>query len=160
MSAALCLRRLPLTFCRLQISATAERKFSFTRWNCEYSDRLYTKKHEWVSVKGNEGTVGISAHAQESLGDVVYVELPEVGLALQKGETAGAIESVKAASDIYAPLTGVVTERNTEVETKPHLINKSTYDKGWLFKLELKDKEELSELMDEDAYGKFCKEEE
>ncbi|KAH7727619.1 glycine cleavage system H protein [Aphelenchoides avenae] len=124
------------------------------------SGRLYTKKHEWISVNGDEGTVGISHFAQESLGDVVYVELPEVGLALEKGETAGAIESVKAASDVYAPVSGAVTERNTEVESKPHLINKSTYDKGWLFKLQLKNKDELKELMDEAAYEKFRNQEE
>uniref|UniRef100_A0A915DF94 Glycine cleavage system H protein, mitochondrial n=1 Tax=Ditylenchus dipsaci TaxID=166011 RepID=A0A915DF94_9BILA len=90
-----------------------------------------------------------------SSGDVVYVELPEVGQKLQQGDTAGAIESVKAASDVYSPVSGVVTEKNSEVETKPHLINKSTYDKGWLYKLELTNEKELQHLMDETAYEKY-----
>ena len=92
--------------------------------------RYYTKKHEWVKVQNGVGTVGISDFAQESLGDVVYVELPEVGRELQQGESVGAIESVKAASDIYSPLSGKVVETNSEVEGSPGLINKSTYDKG------------------------------
>uniref|UniRef100_A0AC34QXY3 Glycine cleavage system H protein n=1 Tax=Panagrolaimus sp. JU765 TaxID=591449 RepID=A0AC34QXY3_9BILA len=121
--------------------------------------RYYTKKHEWIAINDGIGTVGISDFAQEALGDVVYVELPEIGTELSQGESVGAIESVKAASDIYSPISGKVTERNSEVEDSPGLINKSTYDKGWLFKLQVKDENELKALMDEAAYEKFKAEE-
>ncbi|KAI6183310.1 Glycine cleavage system H protein [Aphelenchoides bicaudatus] len=119
--------------------------------------RLYTKRHEWISIddKKSIGTIGISEYAQEALGDVVYVELPDSGAKLEQGQTAGAIESVKAASDIYAPVTGTVLEKNDKVEETPTLINKSPYEKGWLFKIELKDASQLSNLMDEKAYENF-----
>ncbi|CAK5093624.1 unnamed protein product [Meloidogyne enterolobii] len=98
-------------------------------------DRYYTKKHEWIElekhVKGEIGTVGITDFAQQSLGDVVYVELPEVGTKLAKDDTAGAIESVKAASDLYSPMTGEVVELNAEVQDKPQLVNKSCFEKGF-----------------------------
>ncbi|KAI1721607.1 glycine cleavage h-protein [Ditylenchus destructor] len=136
------------------VRAIPQRYFSSTH-PLFTSDRRYTKKHEWVSVTNDIGTVGISSHAQGELGDVVYVELPEVGQNLQQGDTAGAVESVKAASDIYSPVSGKVVEKNVELETKPHLINKSTYEKGWIFKLELTNKSELDNLMDESAYEKF-----
>uniref|UniRef100_A0A914WRI1 Glycine cleavage system H protein n=1 Tax=Plectus sambesii TaxID=2011161 RepID=A0A914WRI1_9BILA len=124
------------------------------------SQRLYTEKHEWVSVNGKIGTVGISQHAQEALGDIVYAELPEVGAKLQKDDSAGALESVKAASDVYSPVSGKVTERNEAVEKEPGLINKFVYEKGWLFKLELEDPSELKSLMDDAAYEKFLKSQE
>ncbi|KAE9552651.1 hypothetical protein FO519_004130 [Halicephalobus sp. NKZ332] len=137
---------------------TVQRCFSLSASSLS-SGRYYTKKHEWVAVNKGIGTVGISDFAQESLGDVVYVELPEVGKELSQGDTVGAIESVKAASDIYSPLSGKVVEANPEVEESPALINKSTYDKGWLFKLEVKNEAELKSLMNEDAYEKFKAEE-
>lgn len=95
-------------------------------------DRLYTKRHEWIFVEDNKsvGTVGISEFAQEALGDIVYVELPSSGDTLDQGQTAGAVESVKAASDIYAPVSGVILEKNEKVEETPTLINKSPYEKG------------------------------
>ncbi|KAI6232838.1 Glycine cleavage system H protein [Aphelenchoides fujianensis] len=121
------------------------------------SDRLYTKRHEWIQMDADKkvGTVGISEFAQEALGDVVYVELPDVGTELERGETAGAIESVKAASDIYAPVSGKVVERNSKIEDTPIVINKSPYEKGWLFKLEIKDAEQLKELMNKAEYEVF-----
>jgi glycine cleavage system H protein len=95
-----------------------------------FSDRLYTNKHEWVTVDGSLGTVGISNFAQEALGDVVYAQLPDVGTDLSQKDECGALESVKAASEIYSPVSGEVVEKNTEVEEKPGLINTSCYDKG------------------------------
>uniref|UniRef100_A0A915NR73 Glycine cleavage system H protein n=1 Tax=Meloidogyne floridensis TaxID=298350 RepID=A0A915NR73_9BILA len=119
------------------------------------SDRYYTKKHEWIElekhVKGEIGTVGITDFAQQSLGDVVYVELPEIGTKLAKDDTAGAIESVKAASDLYSPMTGEVVELNAEVQDKPQLVNKSC----WLYKLKIVDPSELSQLMDEKTYEEY-----
>ncbi|VDN56523.1 unnamed protein product [Dracunculus medinensis] len=119
--------------------------------------RRYTKKHEWVCVENNVGTVGITCFAQEALGDIVYVELPDVDSEIAAGDSVGAVESVKAASDIYSPVSGKVMEKNCEVEENPALINKSPYDEGWLFKLKLSKKEELNELMDEVAYNAFKK---
>ncbi|EFO18188.1 glycine cleavage system H protein [Loa loa] len=125
-----------------------------------FSDRYYTKKHEWVIVEGNTAVVGISDFAQAALGDIVYAELPEIGKELHAGDSAGAVESVKAASDIYSPISGTVTEKNIEIESNPSLINKSALSKGWLYKLKLKDANELKELMNEAAYEAFKKIEE
>jgi glycine cleavage system H protein len=119
--------------------------------------RKYTDKHEWVVMNGNVGTVGISNYAQDSLGDIVYAQLPDVGSEFAIMDECGALESVKAASELYCPLSGKVVEKNTEVEATPGLINSSCYDKGWLFKLELSKPEELNDLMDEEAYEKFLK---
>ncbi|KAI6197995.1 Glycine cleavage system H protein [Aphelenchoides besseyi] len=121
------------------------------------ADRYYTKRHEWIRFDEEKkiGTVGISEFAQEALGDVVYVELPELGAQLERGDTAGAIESVKAASDVYAPISGKVTDRNSKIEETPTLINKSPYDKGWLFKLEVKDEAQIKDLMNEASYEVF-----
>ncbi|EYC07547.1 hypothetical protein Y032_0070g495 [Ancylostoma ceylanicum] len=123
-------------------------------------ERKYTKKHEWVSVKGDIGTVGITDFAAEQLGDIVFVELPDVGTELVQGDTTGAVESVKAASDIYAPVSGTVTEKNTVLESESGRINKSPFDEGWMYRLRLTNPKELSGLMDEKAYEKFKKEEE
>ncbi|EJW79270.1 glycine cleavage system H protein [Wuchereria bancrofti] len=125
-----------------------------------FSDRYYTKKHEWVIIEGNTAIVGISDFAQAALGDIVYAELPEVGKELHAGDSVGAVESVKAASDIYSPISGTVTEKNIEVESNPSLINKSAIDKGWLYKLKVKDVNELKELMNETAYEAYKKMEE
>jgi len=108
-------------------------------------------------MNGNVGTVGISNYAQDSLGDIVYAQLPDVGSEFAIMDECGALESVKAASELYCPLSGKVVEKNTEVEATPGLINSSCYDKGWLFKLELSKPEELNDLMDEEAYEKFLK---
>ncbi|XP_003741719.1 uncharacterized protein LOC100898502 [Galendromus occidentalis] len=120
-------------------------------------ERLYTEKHEWVDVDGAEGKVGISDHAQDALGDVVYVQPPEVGQELTKGGECGAVESVKAASEIYSPVSGIVTEANKALEDKPALINSSCYDEGWIFKLKLTNPDELKTLMSEGAYEEFLK---
>ncbi|XP_071443755.1 glycine cleavage system H protein [Hetaerina americana] len=119
--------------------------------------RKFTDKHEWVLVDGKIGTVGISNYAQELLGDIVYAQLPEVGTDCVIKEECGALESVKAASEVYSPVSGKVTEKNSAVEESPGLINESCYDKGWLFKLELSKLSELDGLMDESAYEEFVK---
>jgi glycine cleavage system H protein len=120
------------------------------------TDVYFTKEHEWVAVSGAEATVGITAYAQEHLGDLVYVEPPEVGKKLATGKEAGVVESVKAASDVYAPVSGEVTATNKAVVDQPGLVNESPEEKGWLFKLRLADPSELKTLMDRAAYDKFC----
>lgn len=120
-------------------------------------ERLYTDKHEWVSVDGEVGTVGISNFAQEALGDVVFAQLPDLGTKLAQKDECGALESVKAASEVYSPVSGKVTEKNTAVEETPGLINSSCYENGWLFKLELTKPDELSKLMNEQQYAEFLK---
>ncbi|XP_031425594.1 glycine cleavage system protein H (aminomethyl carrier), b isoform X2 [Clupea harengus] len=117
----------------------------------------YTDKHEWVRVEGGIGTVGISSYAQEALGDVVYCGLPEVGQKLEQMEEFGALESVKAASELYSPLTGEVTEINTELAQTPGLVNSACFEGGWLIKMTIDNPGEVDDLMDEDAYGKFVK---
>ncbi len=118
---------------------------------------LYTKDHEYVRVEGGEGVVGISEHAQAQLGDVVFAETPPVGKALKQGEAAAVVESVKAASDVFAPASGEVVAVNAEVVTTPGLINEDATGKGWLFRMKLADPGELAALMDEAAYGDFVK---
>ncbi|XP_033838838.1 glycine cleavage system protein H (aminomethyl carrier), b [Periophthalmus magnuspinnatus] len=117
----------------------------------------FTDKHEWVRVEGSIGTVGISNYAQEALGDVVYCGLPEVGQKLEQMEEFGALESVKAASELYSPLTGEVSEINTELAENPGLVNKDCYGEGWLIKMSIEKPEELDGLMDQSAYDKFVK---
>merc|ERR1712037_109139 len=118
----------------------------------------YSKEHEWVKVEGDTATVGITDHAQEQLGDVVYVELPTVGAALEQHATMGAVESVKAASDVYSPLSGEVTEVNEKLNEEPSLINSSAEDEGWLAKIKMSAVSELDGLMDKAGYDKFCEE--
>ena len=118
-------------------------------------DLLYTEQHEWIRVEGTVGTVGISDFAQDSLGDVTFVELPAVGATVTKGEEAFAIESAKAAASVYAPASGKVTEVNDALEDDPGLINSSPYEAGWIYKVELSDPSEVSELMDAAAYTEF-----
>ena len=119
----------------------------------------YAKSHEWARLE-DDGTVttGISHHAQESLGDIVFVELPEVGAFLKAQEEAGVVESVKAASDIYSPVNGEVIEINEKLVDDPELINKDPYGAGWIYKLRPDDEGELDELMDADAYNESCDE--
>ncbi|XP_066494066.1 glycine cleavage system H protein, mitochondrial [Tiliqua scincoides] len=119
--------------------------------------RRFTDKHEWVSVENGIGTVGISNFAQEALGDVVYCSLPEIGTKLNKQDEFGALESVKAASELYSPLTGEVTEINTSLAEQPGLVNKSCYQDGWLIKMTVDNPSEFDELMSEDAYEKYIK---
>ncbi|XP_062550288.1 glycine cleavage system H protein, mitochondrial [Armigeres subalbatus] len=120
-------------------------------------ERLYTDKHEWVSVEGEVGTVGISHFAQDALGEVVFAQLPDPGTKLSRKDECGALESVKAASEVYSPVSGVVTAKNTAVEETPGLVNTSCYEDGWLFKLKLTKTEELSKLMNEQQYTEFLK---
>jgi len=121
------------------------------------SDMYFTKKHEWVTVVGNMGTVGITDYAQQSLGDVVYAQLPEVDSDVEVGEECGALESVKAASELYSPVSGKVIEKNVAVEDLPSLINTSAENEGWLFKVELTKEEELKDLFDKAAYEDYLK---
>ena len=112
----------------------------------------FTKEHEWIRVDGDTATVGISNHAQEALGDIVFAEVPEAGRQLSKGQEAAVVESVKAASDVYAPVSGEVTEGNQKVADDPALVNSDPEGQGWFFKLRLSDPSELDGLMDEAAY--------
>uniref|UniRef100_A0A8D8TAD7 Glycine cleavage system H protein n=1 Tax=Cacopsylla melanoneura TaxID=428564 RepID=A0A8D8TAD7_9HEMI len=125
--------------------------------SCSLHSRYYTEKHEWVTLDNDIGTIGISQYAQEALGDVVYAQLPEVDSVIQKDDECGALESVKAASELYSPLSGKVVEKNTAVEETPALINTACYTDGWLFKLEISDKSEVSQLMNEEKYKEFLK---
>ncbi|XP_008798232.2 glycine cleavage system H protein 2, mitochondrial [Phoenix dactylifera] len=122
-------------------------------------DLKYADTHEWVKVDGTSATVGITDHAQDHLGDVVYVELPEVGTNVTQGKNFGAVESVKATSDINSPISGEVVEVNTELNSSPGLVNASAYDDGWIIKVKMSDAGELDSLMDSDRYAKFCEEE-
>uniref|UniRef100_A0A7N0RJE1 Glycine cleavage system H protein n=1 Tax=Kalanchoe fedtschenkoi TaxID=63787 RepID=A0A7N0RJE1_KALFE len=122
-------------------------------------DLKYADSHEWAKIDGKLATVGITDHAQDHLGDVVYVELPEVGAQVKQGESFGAVESVKATSDINSPVSGKVTEVNEELSSSPGLVNGSPYDNGWIIKVEVSDTNELGSLMDSDQYSKFCEEE-
>lgn len=115
----------------------------------------YTKDHEYVRLDGDVAVVGISDYAQGQLGDVVFVELPEIGKAVEKGKEAAVVESVKAASEVYAPISGEVVEVNSELEGAPGLVNEDAEGKGWFLKLKLSNPAEVSELMDEAAYKAF-----
>ena len=117
----------------------------------------FTKEHEWVRVDGDVATVGISNHAQEALGDIVFAEVPEAGRNLSKGDDAAVVESVKAASDVYSPVAGEVIEGNSAIADDPSLINRDPEGEGWFFKLKLGDTSELQGLMDEAAYREWVK---
>lgn len=115
----------------------------------------YTKEHEWIEVEGDTATIGITEHAQQQLGDVVFVELPAVGKKVTKGGDAAVVESVKAASEVYAPVSGEVIAVNKELEGDPALVNRGAEGDGWFMKVKLSDKSELDDLMDKAAYDKF-----
>ena len=117
--------------------------------------RYFTEDHEWVDVDGDIGTVGITDYAQGQLGDIVFVEVPAAGTTLAKGKEAAVVESVKAASDVYAPVSGTVTEGNAALEDDPALVNSAPEGDGWFFKLTIADTGELEGLMDESAYKDF-----
>ena len=121
-----------------------------------HMSRYFTDEHEWIDVDGDIATVGITDYAQEQLGDIVFVELPDTGAQVAKGKDAAVVESVKAASDVYAPITGEVTEANQALDEDPALVNSSPEADGWFFKLTIADKGELDGLMDEAAYKSFC----
>ena len=122
------------------------------------SEKRFSKKHEWVSIEGETATVGITKHATEMLGDIVFTELPEKGTNVEKDGTAGVVESTKAASDVYTPVSGEVVETNQEIVDDPSKINQDPENTAWFFKLKIKDKSEMDSLMNKDDYDKFAKE--
>ena len=122
------------------------------------AETKYTKDHEYAHLDGDVATIGITKHAQQQLGDVVYVELPEVGKSFARGDEAAVVESVKAAAEVYAPVSGEVTQANEELEGNPGLVNEDPEGGAWFFKLKLSDKSELDGMMDADAYAKFVAE--
>lgn len=119
------------------------------------SERRFTDQHEWVRLEGDVATIGVTDYAQEQLGDVVFVELPEIGRTVARGDEAAVVESVKAASEIYAPVSGAVVEVNTSLENAPAGVNEDALGKGWFFKVKVTDPTELAGLMDEAAYKSF-----
>lgn len=123
------------------------------------ADRKYTRTHEWVRVEGDTATIGITDYAQNELGDITYVELPAPGDTYDKSDSFGIVESVKAASDVYMPVSGEVTETNSEAESAPELINSSPYDEAWLIRVRISDPKELDELMDAATYEQYLKDE-
>ncbi|MDC1256641.1 glycine cleavage system protein GcvH [Pelagibacteraceae bacterium] len=122
------------------------------------SEVKYSKKHEWVSIDGDVGTVGITKHATEQLGDIVFAEVPDAGKALTNGGEAAVVESVKAASDVYTPVTGEVVEGNAAIVAEPALINQDPEGKGWFFKIKITSPDELAALMSKADYDKFVEE--
>ena len=122
------------------------------------SSLRYSKEHEWVRVEGDVATVGISDYAQDQLGDVVYVELPEIGKRVEQGKELAVVESVKAASDVYAPVSGEVIEVNGALNDDPSLVNSGAEGEGWFCRLRVEDPGELDKLMDEDAYKAYLAE--
>lgn len=122
-------------------------------------DLKYTREHEWVKVEDGIAIIGITDYAQEQLGTVVYIELPEDGDEVHKGEAIGVVESTKAVSDVFTPVSGVITDVNLPLVDSPETINDDPYEEGWMVKIELSDPAELEDLMDSEAYGKFVKEE-
>ena len=115
----------------------------------------YTEEHEYIRLEGDTAVVGITDYAQDQLGDIVFVELPEIGKSVGRGEEAAVVESVKAASEVYAPAGGEVTEVNDALDGEPQLVNQAPLGEGWFFKMKLKDKGELDKLMNEDAYKTY-----
>ena len=121
------------------------------------ADRRYTKDHEWIMVSGSRGRVGITDYAQKQLGDVVFVESPEIGRAVAQGQAAGTIESVKAVSEIYSPTSGTVVEANPVLASKPETINSDPHGAGWLFDIELSNAGEIDSLLTSDQYAELVK---
>ena len=120
------------------------------------SDMKFSEDHEWIRVEGDIGTVGITDHAQEQLGDVVFVEVPEVGMTAAKDEQVAVVESVKAASEIFAPVSGEIVEGNAVLADAPETVNSDPYGAGWFFKIKLADEGEMDDLMDAEAYAAFA----
>ncbi|MDP1975891.1 MAG: glycine cleavage system protein GcvH [Alphaproteobacteria bacterium] len=117
----------------------------------------FTKEHEWIKIEGNIGIVGITAHAKTQLGNLVYIELPKIGIEVKKGKEIAIVESVKAASEIYAPLSGEIIETNLKIVDNPSLIDESPQDQGWFFKLRIQNLDELTQLMSEESYKSYIK---
>ena len=122
------------------------------------SEVKYSKEHEWIKLDGDVATIGITQHATEMLGDIVFVELPEIGSSVEKDGNAGVVESTKAASDVYTPGSGEVVENNQAIVDDPGKVNSDPENEAWFFKLKIKDKAELDSLMNKDEYDKFAKE--
>ena len=122
------------------------------------SEVKYSKEHEWIKIEGDVGTVGITQHATEMLGDIVFVELPDVGSSVEKDGNAGVVESTKAASDVYTPISGEIMESNQAIVDDPGKINSDPENEAWFFKLKIKDSSELDSLMNKEEYDKFAKE--
>ncbi|MBZ4399930.1 glycine cleavage system protein GcvH [Myxococcus faecalis] len=120
-------------------------------------DLKYTAEHEWARIEGNKVVVGITHHAQSTLGDVVYVELPKSGAKLEKGKPFGTVESVKAVSELFSPLSGTITKVNEELTASPETLNEDPYGDGWIIELELSDSSQLGELLDAAAYAELLK---
>ena len=123
-------------------------------------NNLYTKEHEWVRIEGNKAEVGITDHAQKSLGDIVFVELPDTEEEIDAGDEFGSIESVKAVTSLFMPMSGRVISVNTELKDSPEIINEECYDEGWVIRLELSNQEESTELLSSEDYKEFLLEEE
>ncbi|MEM0965738.1 MAG: glycine cleavage system protein GcvH [Verrucomicrobiota bacterium] len=123
------------------------------------SDLQYTRDHEWVKIEAGVATVGITDHAQEALGDITFVELPDVGSEFSSGDTFGVVESVKAASDIYLPVGGVVEGVNSDLEDSPETLNSDPYGEGWLIRVRISEDAATDDLMDAQAYGEYCENE-
>ena len=121
-------------------------------------DLFYAKTHEWVSLEDGIATVGITDFAQSQLSDLTFVELPEVGTEFSAGDEAAVVESVKAAADVYAPISGEVVEVNADLEDSPELINKDAFGKGWIFKIKVSNESDVDDLMDADSYEELCPE--
>ena len=122
------------------------------------SEVKYSKEHEWIKIEGDVGTIGITQHATEMLGDIVFVELPDVGSSVEKDGNAGVVESTKAASDVFTPISGEVMENNQSIVDDPAKINSDPENGAWFFKLKIKDKAEIDSLMNKEEYDKFAKE--
>lgn len=119
------------------------------------SDRLYSKEHEWAKIEGSSATIGITDHAQDALGDIVFVEMPKIGAELKQFAEFGVVESVKTVSTLYCPLSGKVTEINPDLSSKPEIINEDPYEKGWIIKLALSSADEKSKLLSSEQYEAF-----
>ncbi|XP_037069216.1 glycine cleavage system H protein-like [Pollicipes pollicipes] len=154
----LCLKRVQNSLTHHNFHCSARRHLSVS--SRRLAELKYTEQHEWVRMEGGVGTVGITAKAAESMGDLVYVEIAEPGQEVDQGDECGSVESVKAVSDIYAPVSGKLVERNADLTETPDLVNKDPYgEKGWLFKIELSKPSELESLMTEEQYNVFISEE-
>jgi glycine cleavage system H protein len=123
------------------------------------NELLYTQEHEWIRVEGQNAVIGVTQFAQDQLGDIVFVELPEVGSLIEKESPFGVVESVKTVSDLYAPVSGKVTKVNTELETHPENVNSEPYGNGWIVEIEISDAKELKSLLDPEAYTEQCQKE-
>jgi glycine cleavage system H protein len=119
------------------------------------SEFKYSKEHEWVKVEGNTATIGITEYAQGELGDIVFVELPDVDDEINEGDTFGSVESVKTVSELYAPVSGKIVETNDELEDSPEFVNESPYEKAWMVKVELNDESQLDELLSAEQYSEM-----